>query len=197
MQVASGSPEKQTDDTRNHIEWRDKPRQFSIATLLLVTTLIGVSLGLFRVSPALGVLSLVLIIPAVIRTTLLARRERFFGGRMTAAEKVAVFLGSLVVAFLCLAATVIAGGAACTVCILSGGAASLMIGLEANNVPAANGAMALFGTLAFVATLLAGAYTLWKTFLVTWPPREDFVRQLHRGDIVHIPKRRPDGDDRQ
>ena len=40
------------------------PRQFSIATLLLVTTLIGVCLGLFRFSPVLGVLSLALIVPA-------------------------------------------------------------------------------------------------------------------------------------
>ena len=165
------------------------PRQFSIATLLLVTTLIGVCLGLFRFSPVLGVLSLALIVPAVIRTTLLARREKFFGGKLSAAEKVAVFLGSVIVAFLCLAATVIAGGVACTVCVLGGGAVSLAIG--GNNVPATDGVVVLAGMLGFVATLLAGAYTGWKTFLVTWPPRDDFVRQLHRGEIVHIPEKRP------
>ncbi len=67
----------------------DIPEQFSLATLLLVTTLIAVFLALFRVHPGLGMLSLVFIVPAYLRTLSLAGREQQFGNRLSAKEKVA------------------------------------------------------------------------------------------------------------
>lgn len=160
-----------------------KPQQFSIATLLLVTTLIAVCLALFRVSPLLGVLSLVLILPALLRTTLLALREQRFGGRMTGAEKVAVFFGSLVVVLMCLIATL----AAATVVFLAG-----LLGASAT-VPLGDGPVSAIAFLGFLASVIAGGCTAWYMVRMSWPQRDDFVHQLHRGDLIHIPETRRRG----
>lgn len=150
----------------------DKPQQFSIATLLLVMTLIGVVLALFRVAPVLGAGSLVLLVPAYLRTLSLAEREKRFGGRLSAAEKVAVYLGSL--------------GVTCL--ILMGMAATLMTSTFVTVVaagfvaqlhePAAAvvGIGGAIGTLGL--TLFAGGWMI----LQTWPARDDFLASLHRRD---------------
>src|SRR5437870_10255314 len=55
----------------------NSPLQFSIASLLLVTTLVAVCLGVFLQSPGLGIFLSVMTLPAVIRTIIdVAQRKR-------------------------------------------------------------------------------------------------------------------------
>jgi hypothetical protein len=158
---------------------RDRPRQFSIATLLLVMTLIGAWLAIGRISPSAAALLLPLVGLAFGRTMMLAAREKHFGGRLTAAEKVAVFLGSVAVV---LVGTIVSCGA----CI-----AVFFVGFVfvAAARPLGEAAVLSVGLLSFAASLIAAIGTAWLMFRVTWPKRDEFVRQLHRGDLLHIPEK--------
>jgi hypothetical protein len=149
---------------------RDKPQQFSIATLLLVMTLIGVCLALFRVSTGVGAAALLFIVPAFLRTMSLAEREKQFANRLSAAEKVAVYLGSLAVTFLVLIAM----------------AATFVVGDFVSIVVAAFVAqwdrelaerVSFPGiTLSVVLALVAGGWTIRRM----WPSREEFLAALNR-----------------
>lgn len=82
------------------------PAQFSIATILLVTTLAAVVLGVFRLNTILGVTLLVLSVPALVRTMSVARREKRHGQRVTAAGKIGHFFLSLLIMYaVCAAAS--------------------------------------------------------------------------------------------
>jgi hypothetical protein len=102
---------------------------------------------------------------------------------MTGAEKVAVFLGSLVVVLLCLIATCTAS----TVVFLAG-----LLGASAT-IPLGDGLVAAIAFFSLLLSVIAGGCTAWYVVRATWPQRDDFVRQLHRGDIVHIPETRRQG----
>ena len=72
-----------------------RPGQFSLATLLLVTTLLAGCLGLLRFHAGLGVTALVFSVPAVIRTIYLGANEARRGHRLSTYEKVMAFLASV------------------------------------------------------------------------------------------------------
>ncbi|HUE74377.1 MAG TPA: hypothetical protein VMP01_26075 [Pirellulaceae bacterium] len=75
------------------------PSQFSIETILLVTTLAAVLLGLFRYSPGLAVMLIIFSVPALVRTVFVGRREKRRGQRVTAGGKIGHFLLSLVIMY--------------------------------------------------------------------------------------------------
>ena len=161
-----------------------KPQQFSLATLLLVTALIAVCLALFRSAPILGVIYLLLAVPAFVRTVLLAQREKRHGGRLTAAEKVAVFLGSIAVVVVVIIAALVMGWL-----VFLAGLAVAMLG-HALSDQAVVGAVFTGAILAVFVGILTG----WHMFRISWPSREAFVEQLHRGDFVQLDKPRQAGD---
>jgi hypothetical protein len=150
----------------------DKSQQFSLATLLLVTSLVAVCLGLFRVSFGLGAASLILILPAFLRTLSLVEREMQHGNRLSPLEKVTVFFGSVGVAILALvtmgAAFLVAHTAALTTCYL----------LAHWHEPTATALYVLGVIGAFIFALIAAAWML----RVTWPSPESFLAGLNRRD---------------
>ena len=91
------------------------PGQFSLSTLLLMTTLIAVCLGLFRLNPCLGTWAVILIVPAVIRTMYMAANEKSRGHRLSVYEKVLAFGTSLVVMLFSYIAGAVALGGSCIV----------------------------------------------------------------------------------
>jgi hypothetical protein len=75
------------------------PSQFSIETLLLVTTLVAVLLGLYQYSPGLAVMLIVFSVPALVRTIVVGRREKSRGQRVGAGGKIGHFFLSLVIMY--------------------------------------------------------------------------------------------------
>ncbi len=73
--------------------------QFSIETLLLVTTLIAVLAGLFHYSPGLAVALIIFAVPALVRTVFVGRREKRRGQRVTAGGKIGHFFLSLIIMY--------------------------------------------------------------------------------------------------
>jgi hypothetical protein len=87
---------------------------FSLATLLLVVTGVAVVFGLMTVAPGLGILVLVLMVPALVRTQALTRRDDERAGRQsTIGEKVGAFVVSLALMALIAIAAGVAFLAAC------------------------------------------------------------------------------------
>ncbi|HUE74373.1 MAG TPA: hypothetical protein VMP01_26055 [Pirellulaceae bacterium] len=159
----------------------DQPQQFSIATLLLVTTLIAVCLALFRIEPGLGALSLLFIVPAFLRTLSLAGREKTYGNRLSAREKVAVFLGSLgvtVIVLLTLGVTLMVGNA------LSFALAHLLVYLH----PAV---AAFVGLAAMLSSIVLALFAAGWMIRRTYPTREAFFASLRRP----VPSTRPSHND--
>jgi hypothetical protein len=74
-----------------------RPGQFSLTTLLLVTTLFAGCLGLLKFDACLGVFALLFSAPAVIRTAYLGANEAKRGHRLSIYEKVMAFLASVAV----------------------------------------------------------------------------------------------------
>jgi hypothetical protein len=150
------------------------PRQFSIATLLLVTMLVAVCLGLFRMHPGLGAAALLFVVPALLRTLALAEREKQHGNRLSAAEKVAVYFGSLAVTFLVyvtIAAIFIVGS------YLSVAAGALLFNWhEPTGMIVGFAGYAATTVLAIIA---AGGTVRWTW----WPSRASFLEALHRADV--------------
>jgi hypothetical protein len=90
------------------------PGTFSLATLLLVVTGLAVVFGLMTVAPGLGILLLVLMVPALVRTQAVMRRDDERSGRSaTFGEKVGAFVVSLALMALIGIGAVIAFLAAC------------------------------------------------------------------------------------
>lgn len=80
-----------------------RPWQFSLDTMLLLTTLIAVLLGITLVLPAMGSVLTILSVAALYRTRAACRLRRCETDRMSASEKIAAFFGSmgLIVTALC------------------------------------------------------------------------------------------------
>jgi hypothetical protein len=87
----------------------DVPRaQFSLATLLLMTTLIAACLGVCRLNACLGTFTVLLAAPALLRTLYLGAAENTRGHRLSVYEKCLAFLASLDVMMVSYAAGLLA-----------------------------------------------------------------------------------------
>jgi hypothetical protein len=97
-----------------------QPFQFSIETLLLVTTLVAVCLGVSLTAPGLGIPLSIIAVPALVRTLIAGHYERSAGGKLSLGEKVLTFLASTGI----MVAVAAAGGAAffgtCTAALFGG-----------------------------------------------------------------------------
>jgi hypothetical protein len=75
----------------------ETPLQFSLASLLLLITFVAVCFGAFWTAPGLGVLLIILGVPALIRTAIATNRRQQAGGPSTFVDKIGVFLVSLLI----------------------------------------------------------------------------------------------------
>lgn len=107
--------------------------QFSIETLLLVTTLVAVCLGVSLSAPGLGIPLSFVAAPALIRTLIAGHQERAVGRKLSLGEKVLTFLASTGI----MVAVIVAGGAAffvtCSTLLLGGLAVNEMDGSQIFN----------------------------------------------------------------
>jgi hypothetical protein len=99
---------------------RAQPLQFSIETLLLVTTLVAVCLGLSLSAPGLGIPLAIIAGPALVRTLIAGHRERAAGHKLSMGEKVLTFLASTGIMVAVVAAGCAAFFATCTGVIFGG-----------------------------------------------------------------------------
>jgi hypothetical protein len=104
--------------------------QFSLASLMLAITLCAVALGAATIHPGLGIGVAVLATPAFIHTAVTAVRRRERGRRMTPAEKLAFFCGSLGAFVVTLVAAGIAFYATCWVGFFGGMAVGEGVGVK-------------------------------------------------------------------
>jgi len=72
-------------------------RSFSIGSLLLVITVIGVLLGIMVQAPGLGITLALFAVPPWIRTALVLKRRQAMGFQPTMSDRVALFMGSMFV----------------------------------------------------------------------------------------------------
>jgi len=89
--------------------------QFSIQTLLLITTLVAVCLGALVTVPGLGGVAIVIAIPALVRTCVSGAAMKREGHHLTTTDKIMSFLASAAIAWAAIAAAAIAFCAVCTV----------------------------------------------------------------------------------
>src|SRR5688572_23644781 len=82
--------------------------QFSLATILLVITLIAVCLGVFRASPGFGLAMIAFSVPALIRTFVAGAQHKRAGQRLTVGDKLTAFAASMGIMVLVAIAAVIA-----------------------------------------------------------------------------------------
>lgn len=87
--------------------------QFSLATILLVITLIAVCLGVFRISPGFGLAMIAFSVPALIRTFVAGVQQKRTGQRLTVGDKLTAFAASMGIMVLVGIAAVIAFQIAC------------------------------------------------------------------------------------
>ena len=126
---------------------------FSLSTLFLVITLIGVFLGVVAAAPGMGVLLLFVVLPAMIRTFAATGRSKQFGERPTVGDKLGAFAISIGVVLLVGVAAFIAFNVACwSLCGLAVATKS-----EALFVVSIGGGI--------VAAIAIAGWLLWKT----WP----------------------------
>lgn len=135
------------------------PGQFSIATILLVTTLIAVCLGVFRYSPGLGIVLIIFAAPALVRTVYVGRREKRHGQRMTIGGKVGHFFLSLAIMYAVWTAAAMAFFITC--------AGSLGVAALANSASSqAGGSVMVIGLIASLVLSLVVAVVILRA---TWP----------------------------
>jgi len=119
--------------------------QFSIASMLLFTTLCAVVLGAFTIHPGLGIGLAILATPAVIRTAFLGMRRRAGGQPMSVQQKALAFCGTLGLVAILVVAVSAAFVATCFPLGLAGfGADSPLLMLLAWGVGFIVGGLALF-----------------------------------------------------
>lgn len=109
---------------------------FSLATLMIVTTLVAVCCGLFLVAPGLAVTVCILIAPVLVRTAMVVRRREAAGRSVSLAERAALVVGSLVVAHVILAVVLVAAvGSFCAVCLSAGTEKAIPVAILVAAVP--------------------------------------------------------------
>ena len=127
---------------------------YTLASLALLTALIGVFLGLTVRSVSYGIVFAFLCIPALVRTVRINRRRKAKGRRMAFSEKILAFGASLGV--------VVVVGAA------SGGTLAGIIALAAGSGFRGEGGAFVLMVFAVLAAGLVGLFLLrWL-----WPPRD-------------------------
>jgi hypothetical protein len=141
------------------------PLQFSLETLLLIVTLSAVCLGALVAAPGLGVLLLVVAVPALVRTCLTGANLKRQKGKLTAADKVMAFVASAAITWAALTAAAMAFFTACTIsvlgaCAVEGTTGSSSIGQTMQNV-------LLWSAIIFCAATSIAAFV--GMFWVTWP----------------------------
>jgi hypothetical protein len=131
-------------------------RTFTIGSLMLVIAVIAVCLGVTVAVPGLGVLLILAIVPASIRTLLAISSRRAAGKPLTVWEKFVVFAGSLAVVAAIGIGSFIAFVVTCfPVGFVSVSAAESMVGL----------------VLAFVLGIVAAGFTGFYLVRNLWPRR--------------------------
>jgi len=81
-------------------------RTFSLESVLMITTLIAVCLGLGAMEPAYGVLLAIFSLPALVRTVGIRARRKIAGRSMSLVQKSVTFLASMVLVVVIVFATV-------------------------------------------------------------------------------------------
>jgi hypothetical protein len=84
--------------------------QFSIASLLAITTLVAVVCGVFVIAPGLGIALAIVAVPALVRTLITGMQEGWLEKGLPVGEKVGHFVGWLFVGILALVGGAIAAG---------------------------------------------------------------------------------------
>ncbi len=91
---------------------------FSLATVMLVMTLLAIGCGLLAAAPGLGVPFCILLAPVLLRTSLVLRRRREQGEHVPLGQKFALVGVSLVVATVIATITCVASvGTFCGICL--------------------------------------------------------------------------------
>lgn len=141
----------------------DVPRglQFSLATLLLVVTLVAVFLAVFALLPGIGIALAVLSLPAFVRTANLIDARRRAGRSTPFYFRAVSFVGSIIVSVFALSVVIIASvGTFCTVCLNTGSNRS------------GGGEMAILFALLLAAVATVGVVIL-LVKLIRWRFRRD------------------------
>lgn len=89
------------------------PVSFSLATLMLMVTLVAVGLGMFAIWPGLGILYCLAMAPALVRTAVGARRRQLSGQTLGLDRKFQLFATSLAVSVAAFVAAIVAFFATC------------------------------------------------------------------------------------
>jgi hypothetical protein len=77
------------------MEHHDGRGQFSLASLILVMTLVAVCLGVLMAAPGLGILLIIVAVPALVRTVVSGSQQKRTGAPLSLGQKVVAFLMSL------------------------------------------------------------------------------------------------------
>ena len=120
----TGQPDVQAPGPSSPFAERRAAFQFSLATLMLTVTLVAVILGAFRVAPGAGIVLVIIVTPAWLRTCLSVARRKARGRPMTPAEKLGGFAGSVGVVVIVGVAAGIAFYATCWAGFFGGAAVS-------------------------------------------------------------------------
>lgn len=144
---------------------RPAPLQFSLETLLLIVTLSAVCLGALVAAPGLGVLLLVVAVPALVRTCLTGSQFKQKSGKLTAGDKVMAFVASAAITWAALTAAAMAFFTACTVSVLGACAVGSTTGASAIDQSVQN--IFLWGAIVFCAAASIAAFA--GMFWITWP----------------------------
>ncbi len=127
-------------------------RSFSIASLLIVITVISVLLGIAARAPGLAILLALLAIPPWVRTALVIRRQRAMGVQPTVSDRIALFMGSVFVTWVIVSTLVVSCCLTfCTVCI----------GLFMTSGGGSNQSFVLACAVAIVLTLAVAGFVLY------------------------------------
>lgn len=127
--------------------------QFSLATILLVITLVAICLGTFRLSPGMGIWVVIVATPALVRTFIAGIRQKSAGHRLTLGEKILAFIASAGIIILIGVAAVVAFEIACW------GSCALVAAAAGEGEPAMMTGIVLGGIAALVTTIAL----LWVT----------------------------------
>jgi hypothetical protein len=141
--------------------------QFSIETLLLVTTLIAVCLGACVAVPPIGIPLTAIALVAFVRTLVIGQHHRAVGLTFSAGEKSAEFLVSLVIVAGAVGVAFLAFFGIGIVCWMI---AVLLFNFGPPRTPAAQLSYSLLG-LAFWLAMILGPITAGVWFLRTTRPR--------------------------
>ncbi len=91
---------------------------FSLAAAMLMMTLAAVWLGLLVAAPGLAIFACILLVPALVRTSMVVRRREAAGRTVAPGEKVALTAMSLMVSLVIVTVTAVAAvGTFCGLCI--------------------------------------------------------------------------------